>query len=107
MSREVFLTHRAVADIDAALEFYNGRSGTLAERWVAACDRVIDALEDHPERYPLAREAKHLQIDLRQHNFGVGRRLSHRALYRFRDERVVVYAVRHLAQQDVQFEDLL
>jgi plasmid stabilization system protein ParE len=38
--------------------------------------------------------------------YGLGRRSSHRAIYAIRDEQVLILAIRHAAQQDIQPESL-
>jgi hypothetical protein len=39
-------------------------------------------------------------IELRQLNYGSGRKITHRIIFAIRPTRVVVYAVRHVAQRD-------
>ena len=65
-----------------------------------------DSLAHDPKRWPLAPEHETLPLPLRQNTCGVGRRPTHRVLFAVRGQRVVVYAVRHLAQRDICPEDL-
>jgi len=55
----------------------------------------------------LAREDPRFPIELRQLNYGSGRRTTHRILFAIRSTRVVVYAIRHFAQQDWRSDDEL
>ena len=45
-----------------------------------------------------------LFFEIREMLFGVGRRKTHRAVFRIRKDRVVVYAIRHLAQDALTSE---
>ena len=65
-----------------------------------------DSLAHDPKRWPLAPEHETLPLPLRQITCGVGRRPTHRVLFAVRGQRMVVYAVRHLAQRDICPEDL-
>ena len=63
-------------------------------------------LEENLERFPLARENDAFPFCVRQLSYGLGTNKTHRALFEIRDDRVVVYAIRYLAQADVTEEDL-
>jgi len=39
-------------------------------------------------------------------HYGVGRKKTHRAIFAIRSHRVVIYAIRHLAQDDLTADDL-
>ena len=107
MSQEVYLTRQADADIDATLSYYVSQSSSLAEKWFSAALEAIALLESNPLRYAAAAENDRFPIELRQINFGIGRRLTHRLVYTIRPDFVVVYAVRHLAQADIGLDDLV
>ncbi|MEO0531529.1 MAG: hypothetical protein AAF266_13285 [Planctomycetota bacterium] len=107
MTREVALTSRAVLDIDSNLAFLAEYSVELARRWCDAADRAIADLENDPERYAIASERELNGIDLRQINFGIGRRLTHRMVFAIRSDRVVVYSVRGLTQRDLTIDDIV
>lgn len=101
MKREVFFTQRAEADIDATLAFMKSHSQQVASKWFAKLADAIEQLENAPERFALCSESDRFPIELRQYNFGVGVKLTHRLVYTIRPNRVVVYAVRHLAQDAI------
>ena len=56
--------------------------------------------------HPLAREDELFPFSLHQLLFGVGNKPTHRALFRVRDDKVLVHMIRHLAQDDVTPNDV-
>lgn len=54
----------------------------------------------------MAHENDAFPFCVRQLVYGLGRTKTHRALFEVRDDRVVIFAIRHLAQADVTPEDL-
>ena len=107
MGREAFFTARAIADLDEALAFYSEQSIPLAQRWCDAVERAIESLESGVIGFATAREADLMELGLRQIKFGVGRRLTHRMVFAERDDRIVVYTVRHLARSQMSIDDLV
>ena len=101
MEYVVVVTDEAQRGIDEAVDWYAERSNDIAVRWLEALERAIETLESDPQRLPSAREAEHLGSDSRQINFGVGRKSTHRMVFVIRDDQVVIHAVRHLAQLDL------
>ncbi len=67
---------------------------------------MILGLGDSPERRPFARENDQFPLPIRQATFGLGRQPTHRVLFTIRPDCVYVLAVRHMAQDDVEFSDL-
>jgi plasmid stabilization system protein ParE len=59
------------------------------------------SLAQNPERCTLAPENGRFPYELRQLNFGVGRKSTHRIIYTIRPIEVVILRVRHLAQQEI------
>ena len=106
MKREVRLTDRAGEQLEAGYHWYAERSLDLAARWYNGIIDALLGLENNPERFGLAREGVELSMTCRELLYGVGKRKTHRALFAVRPDAVVVYAIRHLAQQDVTPEDL-
>lgn len=99
---EVVLTHEAEKQIlDIAVWWSENRDPGQAQRWLAGFEIAINNLAYTADRYPLAREAERFEYPLYNLLYGLGRRSTHRAVYRIRDNRVEVLAVRHLAQQDL------
>ena len=97
---EINLTARAERNWREAYEWYADRSVEAAEKWYVAMQSALDSLKHNPVRCPLADENKSVPIELRQLNFGSGRKASHRILFAIRSAYVAVYAIRHVAQQE-------
>ena len=57
-------------------------------------------LAEHPEHCPLARENGQFPGELRELHYGVGSRPTHRAVFAIRPDIILVYTIRHAAQDD-------
>ena len=101
---------RFLRQVDAEFEWRERHvSATSADRWYDAVNAALDELADpaaFPEGYSLCREAATLGEPLRQKMFGVGRRPTHRLIFRVTAEAVEVLAVRDLRRRDVTARDL-
>lgn len=106
MPREVLFTRKAEQAFVEAFNWYAERSVDAAGKWHAAVTAAVATLEHSADRCPAARERDRFSIDLRQHVFAVGAKPTHRLVFAIRNERVVVYAIRHLAQADLAAEDI-
>ena len=82
------------------------RSVVQATRWLAEIETAIEGLSSEAGRHPLAREAESFNFPLHQMNFGVSGSPTHRVLFSFDDARVLVYAVRHLSQAELNPRDV-
>lgn len=102
MKYDVALTNETQQNARAAYRWYADQSPAVAERWYAALLDALASLETEPQRCPLANENSQLPIELQQLLFGSGRRITHRILFAIRSKRVVVHAIRHVAQHDWQ-----
>ena len=69
-------------------------------------ESAINGLAEDPERFPLAAESDRFEFPLRQLNYGLSRHRTHRVLYAVQADRVLVYSVRHLAQAEMNLDDL-
>lgn len=87
--------------IEASLWWAEHRSRGQATEWLCKFETAIQSLEDNPERHKLARESDSFPFELRQLLFGVASKPTHRAIYRIRGKQVIVYGIRHVAQQDM------
>ncbi len=107
MSRfTVEFTHRATNEFNDACDWYEQYSPQVAEKWLDAVSQMLDRLESDPSRFPRASDAGVLDIPLQECYLGAGRRYTHRFVYAVRPDRVVVvYAIRHLAQDALSAED--
>jgi plasmid stabilization system protein ParE len=83
-----------------ALWWSENRSAEQAIRWLDGLDTALQSLKSHPERYGLARESDAFDVDLRELRYGLSTKPTHRAIFEIRDDEVIVYAIRHVAQRD-------
>lgn len=81
------------------------RSTEQAGKWLDRFEAALSELAKDPERWPLATENGEVAGELREMHFGIGRSKTHRAIFGIRNNKVVVYAVRHLAQDNLTAED--
>jgi plasmid stabilization system protein ParE len=100
MQFDVKLTTRAEREYREGYEWYADRSPSAAEKWFIGIEAALDSLKRNPERCPLADENSQFPIELRQLHYGSGRRTTHRIIFAIRPGTVVVYAVRHVAQEE-------
>ena len=107
MSFQVVVADRAAAELKAAARWWaENRSIEQAERWYTEFVEAIASLHDNPQRCAVARESDLFAIELRQLNFSVAGRPTHRAVFTIQGSSVIVLAVRHQAQSDLSSGDL-
>jgi plasmid stabilization system protein ParE len=107
MTYRVLLTDNARRDLEAACNWWaRNRSHSQAQRWYAGFAAAIRSLARNPGKCPPAQESERLPYQLRQLNYGVGRRPTHRAVFVIREETVLVLRVRHLAQDQLSVGDM-
>jgi plasmid stabilization system protein ParE len=107
MTYDVRLTAKAERQFKDAARWWSAhRSREQAGRWYDGFLAAIQSLSLNPERCPLARENASVPIEIRELNYGLGRRPTHRAIFAIRPGRVVVYSIRHQAQEDLTADDL-
>jgi len=82
------------------------RSEKQADRWYQKLVATIDLLKSQPERFARAEENGVLPIELRQANFGLSRKLTHRIVYTIRPDMVLVFRILHLAQHTLSPGDI-
>jgi len=101
------LTDQAHKDVDSTCNWWSANhSAEQAKHWYQKFVMTIDTLKSQPERFAYAEENEKLPVDLRQVNFGLGRKLTHRVVYTVRPDMVLVFRVLHLAQRELSVEDL-
>ncbi|MEX0802239.1 MAG: type II toxin-antitoxin system RelE/ParE family toxin [Candidatus Binatia bacterium] len=100
MKYKVRLTDEAKQNVRAIVAWYAERSQVAADRWYNGFVELLDSLAEDPHRHPLALENPRFPIELRQLNYGSGRRITHRIIFAIRQTIVVVYSVRHAAQDE-------
>ncbi|MCH8043239.1 MAG: type II toxin-antitoxin system RelE/ParE family toxin [Planctomycetes bacterium] len=106
MKYDVVLTSKAKCQLDEACAWYAVQNADVADVWYDGFVEVLISLESNPQRHGLAPENDAFPVELRQLSYGSGRRKTHRALFVIRPDKVVVHAIRHLAQQDITLDDL-
>lgn len=106
MNREVVLTDEAESLLNEAADWYAERSRGVADDWFNGIVSSINELSTEAERFGLARENNVLPCEMRERNFGLGKRITHRILYSIRPEKIVVHHIRHVAQRDITEADL-
>lgn len=107
MSFHVRITAPAEADMRANHRWWSeNRSTEQADRWLIGIDRLIYSLRDDATRYALATEIELSEIGVRQASFGLGRRPSHRIIYKIIGIQVIIYRVRAFKQDAIGREDL-
>lgn len=104
MKYQLVIASEAQNQRDSELTYYSDRSAKYAERWYAAYLATLRVLRTTPDRYPRAREADEVLVDLREAYFGVKpRRPTHRLLYVIVGEEVRIVTLRHHAQADWRY----
>jgi plasmid stabilization system protein ParE len=105
MNYEVLITLRAQQEADAIHRWWaKHRSAEQATRWYDEFLQYSLSLEQDPERCALAAEDGRFPYEIRQLNFGLGSKPTHRLVYTIRHGRVVILRVRHLAQQAIDVD---
>jgi hypothetical protein len=107
MRYEVVLTERAKQQLDAASAWYDGNAPEIANDWYNGFLDALTSLEINPDQHSIARESNEFVTQIRQLLFGLGKRKTHRAVFSIHRDRVVVRAIRHLSQRDLERDDLL
>lgn len=98
MRYSILLVQRAEQNILETLTWYQQNAPQVSQRWHDSLNSAFRRLRENPERLPLADESKTFPYRLREVLFGAGRRRTHRVLFVVRPKVVVIYAIRHVAQ---------
>ena len=105
--RDVLITDCAQGELDGAHDWWaEHRSAEQANRWYCGFLEELKSLTNDAERFPLAAESRLFPYDVRQLNYGLGNKPTHRALFTIRHEQVVILRVRHLAQKPLSAGDI-
>ena len=100
MKLRVVLSERAEEQLeDAYLWWSENRSAEQAVRWYNSFLNKLETLGQNPERFSVAPETFRTAHEVRQLLFGLGRKISHRALFTIRSDMIYVFSVRHVSQQ--------
>jgi plasmid stabilization system protein ParE len=92
--------------LDQALWWSENRSAEQACYWLVGFEQALASLANNPERCAVAPESEAINVVLRELHYGLGRRATHRAVFEVRNDEVIIYSVRRLAQRDLMPHDL-
>lgn len=107
MNYTVRITSRAHAELATTIEWYAEHySAEFAARWYDEFLDRIDTLASTAESNPFSRENDRVPFDLRELHYGAGRRTTHRAVFRILESTVEVLTIRHVAQRDLEADEL-
>lgn len=99
MKYRLAISVQADQELDASyLWWASNRSVAQAARWYREFLSALVNLRIAPRRHGIAREPSSLGEELRELYFGVGRRLTHCAVFAIRDDVVHILSVRHVAR---------
>ena len=88
MEHAVHLSGTATREFSRATAWYGDQDEALGRRWHEGIFESIDSLSTDPERHPLSHETDDFDFDLREVYYGVGRRKTHRILFRIDNDGV-------------------
>lgn len=107
MKYRITFTSKARLEFNqAALWWAEHRSREQAARWLEGFEAAIASLARNPDKHSVAREDESFPFSLRQLLFGLGSTPTHRAIFRIREDDVVIYGIRHVAQRDLSPDDV-
>lgn len=107
MTYRIRFTSKAKSELNqTAVWWAENRSLEQARSWLEGFEAAIQSLAENPEKHALAREDELFPFSLRQLLYGRGPKPTHRAIFRIRDDEVIIYGIRHLAQRDVSPKDV-
>lgn len=107
MTYRVLISQTAERDIRQAVAWWREhRSREEAERWYDRIYPAIATLAECPERCPQSPESVLVVTGLRQLHFGVRRKATHRIVFTIQDQEVIILRVRHVAQRELEVDDL-
>ena len=107
MQRTLFITEAAERDARSNHTWWSeNHSAEQANRWLEGIYATMFDLAMSADRQPGAMEASLRHEGFRQAHFGLGRKPSHRVIFRIEDHTVVIYRVRAFKQDFIREEDL-
>ena len=97
----------AYHELEASAAWWaENRSSEEALRWYDGFIEKLESLQRMPESHVLARENPRVAFELRELHYGLGSGTTHRAVFRIVGTTVEVLSVRHVAQADINPDDL-
>ena len=108
MTYHVVISTQATAELRTAAEWWaENREPGQAARWFVGFDAKIRELANAPHSLAVADENDEFPYEIRQLNFGLSSRPTHRAIFTIVEPDVVlVLTIRHTAQDRIAPGDL-
>jgi plasmid stabilization system protein ParE len=108
MTYHVVISTQASAELRTAAEWWaENREPDQAVRWFAGFDAKIRGLANNPHSCSVADENDDFTYEIRQLNFGLSSRPTHRAVFTIVEPNVVlVLTIRHTAQGRITPDDV-
>jgi len=108
MSYHVVISTQAAAELQAAAQWWaENREPEQAARWFVGFDAKIRGLANTSHSLPIADENDEFPYEIRQLNFGLSSRPTHRAIFTIVDPDIVlVLTIRHAAQDRITPDDV-
>jgi plasmid stabilization system protein ParE len=107
MKYDIFITPRAEQEAQANRDWWAiNRSAEQAARCYEEFAVSVVSLTQTPDRCARAPEHGSFPYELRQLNFGIGSKATHRILFTIRTTDVVILRVRHLSQAEIEYTNL-
>lgn len=93
---------------EAARWWAEHRDVDQAARWIDEFQAAIDGLGENPQRHAVIRETDlyDWKYTYRRLLFGLGKKATHRAVFRVQDDAVYIVTVRHLSQREIEPPDV-
>jgi len=102
----VEMSKRADGQLQESLQWYEKNAPHVAKAWYEGFRAKLRSLSTDPMRFLMAHEDYDLNRGLREVLYGMGRRITHRAIFEVEGDLITVLAMRHVAQADVKDSDL-
>ena len=109
MTFQVVISTQATAELQASAEWWaENREPIQAARWFVGFDVKIKELSNNPQKWSIANENVEFPFEIRQLNFGLSSRPTHRAVFTIVEPNVVlVLTIRHLAQDRITPDEII
>ena len=106
MKYKVVILPRAKIQLyESALWWAEHRSRQQAADWLTGFQAALKSLGTTADDQPVAPESAAFPFVIRQLTYGLGKSKTHRAVFEIRGDKVLIFSVRNLAQQDLTIDD--
>ena len=102
MKFAVTIQPTAQADAFEAVAYIARHSPDNANKWYEGILATMQSLDEMPRRCPMAREARAVKREIRQHHFGV-----YRILFTILDSEVRILHIRHGARRTMRRDEII